>query len=577
MFPKHCLFRLLFVSCLVFWGTDLSHAQETIGETDIETYSYSGSVGLQSHAYTTTRDANRKQPLGALLTANVDFSVLGFQSGADIRYSTDDNEFRQSMNRFNFFGSWKWVTLAAGDVNPGYGQYALGGSTIRGGELNLSPGGFFFDIAVGRINRAVFDFSENRARRPTYERWMYVFRAGAGKPETSHFSLSALYGKDNTGSLPDTSSISSYRPGLLSPPAENLGVTPKFQVALFDESFKIGAETTVSAYTRDQRSPSVSTDEAGIPSFLTNLFTPRNSTRFSYAGLAHTELSFDFFQMRTQYERIEPGFESMGLRQLRDDRHTFTIGPAFQFFDDRWSLEGEYSLSEDNLLGQRLSTQTNQNINVTTRVRLSDIVNLGGGYTRFESSSKSTNSENQENHFQLSQVFQLFPSFTVISGSTTHNFSITGIYQEMLVEYPVQQGEQAADQSNTKTASASYSLAMASGLTINSSANLVLGEAPDNTFTTIGGSGGAGYALFNGRMNLNLTVNITQNRFERTVVDRNVVNSSLQINGNFVATYSLGSSNSLQLNLRTQNSTIMEGDGQAFSEMEGRIRFQQRF
>jgi hypothetical protein len=118
---------------IIFVSISPLHAQDTLGETDIETYSYSGSVGLQSHAYTTTQDVNRRQPLGALLTANVDFSILGFESGADIRYSTDDNQFRQSMNRFNFYGSWKWVTLSAGDVNPGYGNYALSGTTIRGG------------------------------------------------------------------------------------------------------------------------------------------------------------------------------------------------------------------------------------------------------------------------------------------------------------------------------------------------------------------------------------------------------------------------------------------------------------
>lgn len=552
-------------------------AQQTIGETDIETYSYSGSIGMQSHAYTTTSEVNRRQPLGALLTANVDFSVLGFQSGADIRYSTDDNEFRQSLNRFNFFGSWKWITLSAGDVNPGYGDYALSGSTIRGGELNLSPGNVFIDLAFGRVNRAVFDFSEDRARRPTFERWIYAFQAGVGHPQRNNFSLSAFYGEDDIESVPDTSNITNFQPGLLSPPAENLGVTPKFQISLFEESFKLGAETTFSAYTRDQRSPEISTNDMEIPSFLTDLFTPRNSTRFSYAGIAHTEFNFDVFQMRTQYERILPGYESMGIRQLRDDQHTLTVTPAFQFFDQQWTLDGKFSLSEDNLLGNRISTQTRQNINLNTRVQVSESVNLGGGYTRFESYTNSDNAESEGEHRQLSQVFQFFPSFSIISGNKSHNFSITGIYQDMLVEYPVQPGQQASDESNTKTGAASYSLAMPSGLTVNSAVNVVLGEAPDNTFTTLGVSAGAGYALFEQKLNLNLTVNVSQNEFKRTFGDDQMVNRNLQVNGNFVANYSITSSNSLQLNIRTQNNTIMEGDGMAFSEMEARIRFQQRF
>ncbi|NBC64766.1 MAG: hypothetical protein GVY07_03750 [Bacteroidetes bacterium] len=569
--------RVIFVISFFLASLSTLHAQGTIGETDIETYSYSGSVGLQSHAYTTTQDVNRRQPLGALLTANIDFSVLGFQSGADIRYSTDNNEFRQSLNRFNFFGSWKWVTLSAGDVNPGYGNYALGGSTIRGGELNLSPGIVFIDLAAGRVNRAVYDFSADRARRPTFERWLYAFQAGVGETQQSHFSLSAFYSKDNRESIPDTSNITNYQPGVLSPPAENLAVTPKFQVSVFEESFKVGAETTVSAFTRDQRSPDLAADESDIPSFLTNLFTPRSSTRLSYAGMAHTEFSFDVFQMRTQYERIMPGYKSLGMRDMRDDQHTLTLTPAFQFFDQKWSLDGEFSLSEDNLLGNRISTQTRQNINLNTTVQVSESVNLGGGYTRFESSTSSNDSGNQGQHRQLSQVFQFFPSFSIINGSTTHNFSLTGIYQDMLVEYPVQDGGLSTDESNTKTGAASYSLALPSGLSVNSSVNVVFGEAPANTFTTLTGSLGAGYALFQRKLNLNLTMNVSQNTFEQMVGAQSMTNKTMQLNGNFVASYSVTSSTNLQLNIRTQNNTVMEGDGRAFSEMEARLRFQQRF
>ncbi len=552
------------------------YSQETIGDTDIEPFTYSGTVGFQSHAYTTTQDINRRQPLGGLFTANVDFSVLGLQSGVDIRYSTDDNKLRQSLNKFGFYGSWRWITLSAGDVNPDYANYGIRGTTIRGAELQLTPGIVFIELGFGRLNRSVYDFGEEYLRRPSYERWIYAAKVGVGDQEKSHFSLSGFYGEDKMNSIPDTASVA-YGPDFLAPPAENIGMTPKFQVSLFEEAFKIGAETTVSAYTRDQTSPVLSADEANVPSFLTKLYTPRNSTRLSYAGVAHTEFSFDVFDMRAQYERILPGYESMGIRQLRDDQHTFTVSPAFRFFDDRWSLDGTFSLSEDNLLGNRLSTQSQQNLNLKTMVRVSNQINIGGGYIRFESFTKSAGAGSGGQHSQVSQVFQLFPSFTIMDGSTTHNFSITGIYQDMTVEYPVLDGEQQINQSNTKTGAASYSLAMPTGLMLNGSANAVFGDAPGNTFTTIGGSAGAGYALFERKLNLNVTVNVSQNQFERSFGDQEITNKNLQVNGSFIATYSITSYNSLQLNLRSQNNTIMQGDGQGFSEMEARIRFQQRF
>lgn len=136
----------------LFWGFCLLlifvphvYSQETIGETNIEPYTYSGSVGFQSHAYTTTSPVNRRQPLGALLTANADFSILGFQSGLDLRYSTDDNRLRQSLNKFGFYGTWRWITLSAGDLNPNYANFGIRGTTIRGAELKLTPGIVFID------------------------------------------------------------------------------------------------------------------------------------------------------------------------------------------------------------------------------------------------------------------------------------------------------------------------------------------------------------------------------------------------------------------------------------------------
>ncbi len=123
-----------------------AHSQQTVGNTDIEVYSLSGNISFQSHAYTTTQLFDRRETLGALTAANMYYSFLGFSSGLDLRYSTDDNEFRQSMNRFSFFGSYKWARLSAGDVSPNYSQYSLRGTMVRGGELgcyNQTPHDLF--------------------------------------------------------------------------------------------------------------------------------------------------------------------------------------------------------------------------------------------------------------------------------------------------------------------------------------------------------------------------------------------------------------------------------------------------
>ena len=570
MFSRYTFFLFL----LLLSVKNPLFAQETIGETDIEPYTFSGNIGLQTHAYTTTRDFNRREPLGALLTANAEYSILGFTSGLDIRYSTDTNEFRQNMNRIQFNGSWRWITLSAGDVMPAYSEFGLRGTQLRGGEIRLSPGPVYFNVTAGQLNKAIQRPDGGLARQVAYERWLYAFAIGAGDENGSNFDISGFYGRDNENSLPD--SVRANLAGTTLLPAENVGLTPKFQLSFFEEAFKIGAETTVSAYTRDQNSPEISTEDVDVPDFLINLFQPRNSTRVTYAGIAHTGLNLDLFSMRAEFERIMPGFESMGLRQLRDDQQTLSIYPSFNLIDGRLTIDGTFMVSEDNLLDNRLSTQNRQNMSLNTNARLTDSFSLGGGYSRFLAYTESDGGGGNRDHEQISQIFQLFPSFSFMNGGVSHSITLTGVYQAIDIQFPVQNGTELSE-SHTITGSLSYGLAMSGGLSFNNSLNYVTGESPGSTFSTAGVSVGAGYAFLEGKMNVNLTLNGSFNTFESVSAGVSGKSENAQLNGNFITTYRLTSDTSFQLNIRSQNNSIITGAGDGFSELEGRFKFQQRF
>lgn len=558
-------------SFMLLFTVENSFAQQTLGETDIETYSFSGNIGLQTHAYTTTQEFDRREPLGALLTANAEYSLLGFSSGLDLRYSTDDNDLRQNMNRIQFNGAWRWIALSAGDVNPSYSEYGLRGTQIRGGELRLSPGAIFLNLSAGRINRAVRPSQQRGARQAAYERRIYGIAFGAGSPSATNVGISGFLGRDIRASLADSTRAALSGSGVVA--SENVGLTPKFQLSFFEESVKIGAETTVSAFTRDLESPKLSAGQAGVPKFLVDLFAPRNSTRVTYAGKAHTALSFDLFSLRAGFERIMPGFESMGLRQLRDDQQTLTLQPAFNLFEGRWSIDGTLMISEDNLLGQRLSTQNRSNIAVNTNARLTEALSLGGGYSRFESYSRA---DGARDHEQLSQIYQLFPSVSFFRGGISHSITLTGVYQQIDVRFPTEGGSELSE-SYTLSGGASYGISFAGGLSLNNSLNYVSGESPGNTFTNLGASLGAGYSMLEGTLSVNLTLNAALNTFESEMGTGLVKTENGQLNGNLVASYRLSSSTSFQLSLRTQNNTVMSGEGQDFSELEGRFKFQQRF
>lgn len=568
---------IIFIFFMSLWCE--VYSQQTIGSTDIETYTFDGNFRLQTHAYNTTGENQRRESFGGILETNVEYSILGFSSGLDIYYNTDVNRFRQNMNRIAFNGSWQWIALSAGDVTPNYSEFGVRGTQIRGGEVRLSPGTIYFNASVGQINRAITEIDEERPRQLAYERWLYAFEFGAGNINTNNFGISGFYGRDLQSSFSDTlrASLRDELIGTQIMASENFGLTPKLQLSFFEEAFKIGAETTVSAYTRDLNSPKLSVDDAGVPGFLVDMFSPRNSTRVTYAGKAHSMFAIDFFSMRTEFERIMPGFDSIALRQLRDDQQTLSLYPRFNLLDGSLSLDGTFMIGEDNLLGNRLSTQKRNNIGLNTIARLTDSFTLGGGYSRFEAYSETSEEEaGQRDHEQISQIFQLFPTLTIVGGSATHNIAVSGVYQEIDVRFPTLEGTK-LDESHTITGTVSHGASFVSGFSMNSSFNYVTGESPGSLFTTIGASFGGGYAFFEGRLNTNLTITPNFNTVESESTFDSFVTESYQLNGSFTASYRVTSKTSFQLNLRSQNNTISQGDGQDFSELEGRFQFQQRF
>ncbi|TVQ13352.1 MAG: hypothetical protein EA364_06875 [Balneolaceae bacterium] len=556
-------------------------AQGTFGDTNVRLYTLSGNVSLQGHGYTTNRSVNRREPLGALTTANLSYSVLGFRSGLSFRYSTDDSRLRQSMNEIGFSGSWRWISVAAGDVSPNHSRFGMSGTRIRGGEIRLSPGLLRFEAGVGQANRAVDFETGTGLRQPSFERWIYATKIGYGSTSGSYFNLSGLYGRDIAGSIrfPDDPDL--MPPGIPVPsPAENLSLTPDFQVSLFNRAFRLGAETTFSAFSRDTRSPALDASDSGAPGWIIDLFRPRVSTRVSFAGQAHTELNIDPFQLRVGYERIQPGFESIGQRQMRDDQQLWTFQPRLYLFGNRFSIDSSVRIGRDNLLGNRLFTQKRQDISLNTRTQITGSFSLGAGFSLFDNRTEATSDSPdvpELSQRQLSRMFQLQPVLMLFSGNISHSIAMAGVYQQLDARLPSNYQERNSG-SSTITSMLTYTLGLPSGLSLNSSLNGLWGEAAGSDFTAYGITLGSGFSFFDRSLTLNLSGGYSQNSFTRpTMEGPGITTTSRQVNGNIMASYRITTTNSLRLNLRSMSNFADTGGPPAFSEFDVRLQYQHNF
>lgn len=580
---KQSGFTVLGSALLVLLGFSLSWAQDgTVGDTDIEIFNISGNVSNEAHGYTTTRDVNRKAPVGNVTTANVNFSVLGFDSGVNFRYDTDDSDFRQSVNRIGFSGSWRWIALSAGDVSPSWGSYSLSGTRIRGGHVELTPGSLILEVTGGRANRAIGPDDDEQLRRVSFERMLYGARVGVGNTSASFFTISGFYAKDDPESITlpedmDDSDLFSGRNA--SPPAENLLISPELQLSLFDRSFQFGVQGSASALTRDLRSQRIDVQEIGVPEFVTDVMEIRSSTRLGLAGSAFTRLNVDPVDLQLNYERYQPGFESLGLRSVRDDQQSYSAELGMDLFDRRLRLTNRFGINEDNLAGNRTQTQTGMDYSVDATTQLGQNITLSTGYSITTTSSEPENQQAQTtSSSHVNQNFQLQPTLNVMRGDNTHTVTLSTFYQTNRSEIVTQQ-DQRITEGYTLNTSVSYSLSLFGGLSFNSSVNGLIGDSGASDITNFGLNTGVGYSFFDGEVSTNLNLGFSRNQVSRQGQGEQPGMDSVtgQFNGSGTLSWQITDSGSLRFNVRTNSNTIQEGQGNEFSEFESRLAFNYNF
>ncbi|WP_124245493.1 hypothetical protein [Cyclonatronum proteinivorum] len=554
----------------------------TIADTNIRLYTLQGNMSLQTHAYSTTRVAGFREPLGMLASMNLNYSLLGFRSGMSVRYSTENSQFRQSMNRVSFRAGWRWIDVAAGDVNPTFNRFSLRGLNVRGGEVQLSPGSFSTHFVFGRVNKKVDAFGDADFRTLSYERWLYGTRLRFGSESRSHFGLGVVYAIDRDDELvPSAQSGDNFAfAGRIPVPEENLTISPDFRLMMFGNRVEMRAENTVSVFTRDTRSEALDLSEAGIPDFVSGLYRVRTSTRANFATLINTRFNFNPLTLAVGFERVQPGFRSLGLRNIKDDDQSLSIQPQLMLLSGRLGISSSLRFGRDNLLNQRVSTLYRNDMAVNVQAQLSPELSLAGGYNVLINSARNTGTADDDTLLNypeqtiISHNFSLQPSYTWVASSSTHSFSVSAMYQALNID--IDRIDRDLN-SSFFTTSFSYNLSVFSGFSLNGGVNYAGGSSPGSDFSVTGLTVGLGHAFFDRKVNVNLNGGLSQNTTESDFGDQTLRQSQRQLNGNASAIYRPARQSTIRLTARTVSNTQIQGTGMGFQEFEVRIIIDQRF
>lgn len=473
--------------------------------------SLSGGVGFSAEAYGVSGIERRRAPTLFEGNADIGFNLYGLTSGITLTYSSDQSQLRQSINRFAFRSAWTWGRVEVGDVHPHFSAFSLSGMSIRGGLLEFSPGIFHFEMTAGRSRRAI-EPVEGSLLPASFRQMTYGSRIGLGEERGTHVHLIGVYVRDVVQSI-ESPFGDLTPPGVeempLIAPQANISLTPDVGVSLFGRRLFLESQVTVSMMTRDLTAPQLE----GVPSSL----PIRRSSHVDYAGEIGARLNLPTFTLDATYRRVEPGFESLGIPQMRNDQQQIRLQPTVNLLDRRLSLGFNVAHNRNNLQNQRVATATRLQWGSNVRAQIGSRLTLAGSYSHLKNENlpgSDAPDRTQLHQNQISQTFTFSPSFNAgAPGGLQHTVALsTSLQKTDDRSEAVALGLREAFRTQSTSANATYSLRLASGISLNTNLNYVLSDAAQSETSVLGLNVGTGTEILNGLIQMDVSAGWSRNR-----------------------------------------------------------------
>jgi len=338
---------------------------QTLVDAPVAGYSESltigGSLTALSEFYTASGIAQRQPGFIQRFSGNLSANVFGIRSGLSVLFSTEDNRFRQSLNAVQFQGRYYWIGLSAGMLYPAFSPLIAGGIQLLGGQLTIDPSPLNVQFVVGRSRRAIEgDTAANR--KGVFRQMLYGGSIGWQFADGTQLRLQGLYAEDDPRSI-------QYRAGAT--PQRNAVAALQWTTSLFNK-LMIDLEAAASVFQRDVESDTIAIEE--LPQFVRSIFPPNLALTLGYA--VRGNLSFQLAPVATTafVRYISPAFVSFALGTQLNDLVEVRINPSLTF--DRWSLNADVMVSEDNLMGAKVRTSRLRSLAISGNWMVSNAVLL---------------------------------------------------------------------------------------------------------------------------------------------------------------------------------------------------------
>ena len=338
-------------------------------------FKVNGQISANSVYYNANQNVNR-EPFTYFLQGMLNVSVFSFSMPIEYSFSNQgqnlDYELPFNYNTLSLHPSYKGITAHIGTVNMSFSPYTMNGHQFTGGGLDLA---LFKSLTVnamgGELLKAINDDGNPRTT-PSFSRMGYGLKTLLKKNKYS-LGFTGFYARDDQNSI---DSIPEARNIL---PKENLVLSVQGE-AKIGKNYRIQAEYASTAITQDTRANASSQTKTSLAGLF---FNNRTSTEYHNAIKARFGYTLKSINLGLGYERIDPGYETLGAYFFNNDFENITLDLANTFFRNKVSLALNIGYQRDNLNNAKTNS-TNRTVgSINVQATLSDKLTLVGSFSNF--------------------------------------------------------------------------------------------------------------------------------------------------------------------------------------------------
>lgn len=345
---------------------------EKIGSRDM--LKVSGATSLTGILFHADNTNNYRPPFTWYFNGNLTFNVLDVSLPFNYSYSNNKNKFSQPFNMTSISPSYKWIKAYIGQTSMNFSPYTLAGHLFTGAGLELTPGKWKFNAMYGIFKKAVeYDFLLQSDANMSYLRKGGGFKAGYDGAKGS-LALIVFKANDDPESL-------TYHPSATSvKPMDNtvVGIGGKLKIY---KSLSVDADAAFSGLNSNISSEAMPTEIQ--VNYLPFIFNPNVTARFYKAIRASMLYSKEIFGVGINYERVDPGYQTLGAYFFNNDIENLTISPQFRFYKGKLSASFNSGIQRNNLDHLKMRTNNRWVGSANVNIVPADKWSIALGYSNF--------------------------------------------------------------------------------------------------------------------------------------------------------------------------------------------------